>query len=115
MHLITPSLETKVRDRLIHFKTSRKIRQTSTSKTPQPFNRPGGMRASHSHATLKQSCYSEYQGAQDAVKDSMISAIHITFRTFAASFIDAKAKRSVVESCIAFLRTKTCIYKLGVM
>ena len=31
--------------------------------------------------------------------DSLNSAIHITFRTFAASFIDAKAKRSVVESC----------------
>ena len=32
--------------------------------------------------------------------DSLNSAIHITFRTFAAFFIDAKAKRSVVESCI---------------
>jgi hypothetical protein len=31
--------------------------------------------------------------------DSLNSAIHITFRTFAAFFIDAKAKRSVVESC----------------
>ena len=34
--------------------------------------------------------------------DSLNSAIHITFRTFAAFFIDAKAKRSVVESCISF-------------
>jgi hypothetical protein len=32
--------------------------------------------------------------------DSLNSAIHITFRTFAAFFIDAKAKRSVVESCV---------------
>ena len=35
--------------------------------------------------------------------DSLNSAIHITFRTFAAFFIDAKAKRSVVESCINFI------------
>ena len=35
--------------------------------------------------------------------DSLNSAIHITFRTFAAFFIDAKAKRSVVESCINFM------------
>jgi hypothetical protein len=34
--------------------------------------------------------------------DSLNSAIHITFRAFAAFFIDAKAKRSVVESCISF-------------
>ena len=33
--------------------------------------------------------------------DSLNSAIHITFRAFAAFFIDAKAKRSVVESCIS--------------
>jgi hypothetical protein len=32
--------------------------------------------------------------------DSLNSAIHITFRAFAAFFIDAKAKRSVVESCV---------------
>ena len=31
--------------------------------------------------------------------DSLNSAIHITFRAFAAFFIDAKAKRSVAESC----------------
>jgi hypothetical protein len=35
--------------------------------------------------------------------DSLNSAIHITFRTFTAFFIDAKAKRSVVESCIKFI------------
>ena len=35
--------------------------------------------------------------------DSLNSAIHITFRAFAAFFIDAKAKRSVVESCISLL------------
>ena len=45
--------------------------------------------------------------------DSLNSAIHITFRTFAAFFIDAKAKRSVVESCYIYSRRvyeKTCIY-----
>jgi hypothetical protein len=45
--------------------------------------------------------------------DSLNSAIHITFRTFAASFIDAKAKRSVVESCIKLFNRpvglKTCV------
>jgi hypothetical protein len=35
--------------------------------------------------------------------DSLNSAIHITFRTFAAFFIDVKTKRSIVESCITII------------
>ena len=42
--------------------------------------------------------------------DSLNSAIHITFRTFAAFFIDAKAKRSVVESCTLLRRALLYIH-----
>ena len=45
--------------------------------------------------------------------DSLNSAIHITFRAFAAFFIDAKAKRSVVESCISLSINPTRVLQKG--
>ena len=56
--------------------------------------------------TLKQAYPSEVRRVQGAFKDSMI---HLTICNshylshFAAFFIDARAKRSIVESCIKML------------
>ena len=52
--------------------------------------------------TLEQACPSEYQGAQYAFKDSMTHGFCNShyLSHFAAFFIDARTKRSVVESFI---------------
>ena len=51
--------------------------------------------------TLEQACPSDYQRAQCAFKDSMTHGFCNShyLSHFAAFFIDARAKRSVVESC----------------
>jgi hypothetical protein len=55
--------------------------------------------------TLEQACPPEYQGAQYAFKDSMTHGFCNShyLSHFAAFFIDARTKRSVVESFYLFV------------
>ena len=82
----------------MHFETSGRRPQASKSE-PFPPSRGRGVEVSHDTQTgmplgipRGARCVQRFDG-------SLNSAIHTTFRTFAAFFIDAKAKRSVVESC----------------
>ncbi len=87
----------------MNFKTSRKRsnppQQASKSKPTEV-----GLREIHDTQTGMLLGIPRSARCVQRFDDSLNSAIHITFRTFAASFIDAKAKRSVVESCILFRR-----------
>lgn len=67
--------------------------------TPNPGVRGG--------PTLKQACLEEYLEAQCAFKDSMIHVCKSYYVSqFAAFFIDARTKRSVVESFDFFVVLK---------
>jgi hypothetical protein len=59
--------------------------------------------------TLEQACPSEYQRAQCAFKDSMTHGFCNShyLSHFAAFFIDARTKRSVVESFVLIFNHKT--------
>ena len=86
----------------MHFKTSRLFRDCIR---PNPTLRPDKRtEVERFHDTQTGMLLGIPRSARCVQRfdDSLNSAIHITFRTFAASFIDAKAKRSVVESCISF-------------
>ena len=82
----------------MHFETSGRQPQTSKSESLPPVKREG-FEVLHDTQTGMLLGIPRSARCVQRFDDSLNSAIHITFRTFAAFFIDAKAKRSVVESC----------------
>ena len=92
------SVRPEVRGQLMHLKTSERTRRRPNPTQTLPRSRVEGWL----HDTQTGMLLGMPRSARCVQRfdDSLNSAIHITFRTFAASFIDAKAKRSVVESCI---------------
>jgi hypothetical protein len=77
-----------------------KARPSKTEKRPPSQGTPYPMRLHDTQTGMLLGMPRSARGVQ-RFDDSLNSAIHITFRAFAAFFIDAKAKRSVVESCVS--------------
>ena len=89
---------------LIRLKTSRFLIEGGRRPNPEspPSKKDGGSERLHDTRTGMLLGIPRSARCVQRFDDSLNSAIHITFRAFAAFFIDAKAKRSVVESCVNF-------------